>query len=258
MSSGFVAGTLVHTDKGLIPIQHLQVGDLVITTNENNFQENNLSKIKSIYKSENSSIFLILYADNYAEADTYENCILYPLLATKNNQLWVNYIGDFNFDVDEEEVQGWQKIDDILHGYEIELMGNEIGGIMGIYHFYEAPLENVFYSLGYDGLPNYLVEIQSSQIHYYFIEHLFNENLNPTEKLKYVRPKEFPEFSIEMETGYLTNNLIQKFYEFYINRLDDKLASRECFEIDLADNQSYFVGKKGLLVKNSTIQGKTE
>lgn len=258
MSSGFVAGTLVHTDKGLIPIQNLKVGDLVISTDENNFQENTLSKIKSIYKFENSSIFLILYADNYAEADTYENCTLYPLLATENNKLWVNYIGDFNFDVDEEEVQGWQKIEDILHGYEIKLMGKEIGGIMGIYHFYEAPLENVFYSLGYDGLPNYLVEIQNSQIHYYFVEYLFNENLNPSERLDYVRPKEFPKFSTEIEIGYLTNNLIQKFYDFYINRLDDKLALKECFAIDLVEHQNYFVSGKGLLVKNSIIQGNNE
>lgn len=31
MSSGFVAGTLVHTDKGLVPIQNLKVGDLVLS-----------------------------------------------------------------------------------------------------------------------------------------------------------------------------------------------------------------------------------
>ena len=34
MSSGFVAGTLVHTDKGLVPIQNLKVGDLVLSKNE--------------------------------------------------------------------------------------------------------------------------------------------------------------------------------------------------------------------------------
>ena len=90
------------------------------------------------------------------------------------------------------------------------------------------------------------------------MEHLFNENLDLTEKLNYIRPKEFPKFSIGMEVGYLTNNLIQKFYDFYVNRLDDKLALRECFAINLVDNQSYFVGKKGLLVKNSTIQGNNE
>ena len=34
MSSGFVVGTLVHTDKGLIAIQNLQVGDLVLSNSK--------------------------------------------------------------------------------------------------------------------------------------------------------------------------------------------------------------------------------
>lgn len=34
MSSGFVAGTLVHTDKGLIPIQNLKIGDLVLSNSK--------------------------------------------------------------------------------------------------------------------------------------------------------------------------------------------------------------------------------
>ncbi len=29
--SGFVAGTLVHTDKGLVPIQDIKVGDLILS-----------------------------------------------------------------------------------------------------------------------------------------------------------------------------------------------------------------------------------
>ncbi|WP_410472025.1 hypothetical protein ACGTJS_10545 [Faucicola mancuniensis] len=37
MSSGFVAGTLVHTDKGLMPIQNLKVGDLVLSLFELEF-----------------------------------------------------------------------------------------------------------------------------------------------------------------------------------------------------------------------------
>ena len=30
-NTGFVAGTLVHTDKGLVPIQDIKVGDLVLS-----------------------------------------------------------------------------------------------------------------------------------------------------------------------------------------------------------------------------------
>lgn len=33
---GFVAGTLIHTDKGLVPIQELKVGDMVLSRDEHN------------------------------------------------------------------------------------------------------------------------------------------------------------------------------------------------------------------------------
>lgn len=41
LQSGFVAGTLVHTDKGLVPIQDIKVGDRVLSSleHENFFWE---------------------------------------------------------------------------------------------------------------------------------------------------------------------------------------------------------------------------
>ena len=38
-NSGFVAGTLVHTDQGLVPIQDIKVGDLVLSKHENGESE---------------------------------------------------------------------------------------------------------------------------------------------------------------------------------------------------------------------------
>lgn len=34
LNRGFVAGTLVHTDKGLVPIQNIKVGDMVLSSPE--------------------------------------------------------------------------------------------------------------------------------------------------------------------------------------------------------------------------------
>ena len=34
-AQGFVAGTLVHTDKGLVPIEQIKVGDMVLSKHEN-------------------------------------------------------------------------------------------------------------------------------------------------------------------------------------------------------------------------------
>lgn len=35
-NTGFAAGTLIHTDKGLVPIQELKVGDMVLSRDEHN------------------------------------------------------------------------------------------------------------------------------------------------------------------------------------------------------------------------------
>ncbi len=45
MNSGFVAGTLVHTDKGLVPIQDIKVGDRVLSKDENGEGETEYKKV---------------------------------------------------------------------------------------------------------------------------------------------------------------------------------------------------------------------
>ena len=48
----FVAGTLVHTDKGLVPIDQIKVGDMVLSRNENNPDgENTYKRVLSTFKS---------------------------------------------------------------------------------------------------------------------------------------------------------------------------------------------------------------
>ncbi|MFW1857236.1 hypothetical protein [Acinetobacter defluvii] len=49
--SGFVAGTLVHTNKGLVPIQNLKVGDLVLSKSENGEGETAYTKVLKTFKS---------------------------------------------------------------------------------------------------------------------------------------------------------------------------------------------------------------
>ena len=48
----FIAGTLVHTDKGLVPINKIKVGDRVLSRDENNPDAENVYKrVVSTFKS---------------------------------------------------------------------------------------------------------------------------------------------------------------------------------------------------------------
>lgn len=71
MNSGFVAGTLVHTDKGLVPIQNLNVGDLVLSMPKNSVPNEDGScntaykPITKIYKSETKQPIVSPFAVSY-------------------------------------------------------------------------------------------------------------------------------------------------------------------------------------------------
>lgn len=51
MKNGMVAGTLVHTDKGLVPIEQLKVGDMVLSKHESNTGEQAYKRVVSTFKS---------------------------------------------------------------------------------------------------------------------------------------------------------------------------------------------------------------
>ena len=51
MKNGMVAGTLVHTDKGLVPIEQLKVGDMVLSKDESNTGEQAYKRVVSTFKS---------------------------------------------------------------------------------------------------------------------------------------------------------------------------------------------------------------
>jgi transcription-repair coupling factor (superfamily II helicase) len=48
---GFVAGTLVHTDKGLVPIEQIKVGDKVFSKHESGLGEQAYKRVASTFKS---------------------------------------------------------------------------------------------------------------------------------------------------------------------------------------------------------------
>lgn len=50
-TSGFVAGTLVHTDKGLVPIDKLKVGDMVLSKHESGEGEQAYKRVVKTFKS---------------------------------------------------------------------------------------------------------------------------------------------------------------------------------------------------------------
>ncbi|WP_379544673.1 hypothetical protein [Psychrobacter sp. R86515] len=90
---GFVAGTLVHTDKGLVPIQDIKVGDLilskpVLSKSEDGSGDIDYKPVLSTFKSPNKkSIFKVEYFNETADARGEKGSNY--IFCTSNHTFWV-------------------------------------------------------------------------------------------------------------------------------------------------------------------------
>lgn len=112
--SGFVAGTLVHTDKGLVPIQDLKVGDMVMSKPESGEGEAEYKSVLSTFKSpKKEKLYKVAYHnDNLRQQG--KNALGY-ILCTGNHPFWVSStaISDINAILTGD----WTQAEDLAGGY---------------------------------------------------------------------------------------------------------------------------------------------
>jgi hypothetical protein len=89
--TGFVAGTLVHTDKGLVPIQEIKVGDMVVSRPENNERETVYKPVIKTFKAENVSVCLVAYmeVERYKSLKRIDGNDYTYIVTTEHHPFWV-------------------------------------------------------------------------------------------------------------------------------------------------------------------------
>ena len=96
---GFVAGTLVHTDKGLAPIQEIKVGDLVLSKPESGEGETSFKPVLNTFVHENKALWLVIAKKHWSSEgvnDTWVHPKIHrriaeqsEFIATPNHPVWV-------------------------------------------------------------------------------------------------------------------------------------------------------------------------
>ncbi|GAC1374736.1 MAG: hypothetical protein NVS3B3_11230 [Aquirhabdus sp.] len=88
--SGFVAGTLVHTDKGLVPIEQIKVGDMVLSKPENEAEGKLVYQpITETHQFQNKTLLFLRIGVNKDDAD---QTSVSGVIASRNHLFWViNY-----------------------------------------------------------------------------------------------------------------------------------------------------------------------
>lgn len=244
MSSGFVAGTLVHTDKGLVPIQNLKVGDLVWTKDLNN---NHIEKQK------------ILNTFEYPET---------PILYIRYTMTTGNDMGKDGFIFCTEEQKFWTE----EFEYAESLQTRKIGWVKSIFlegcslHALKTIKNEMLAVTMFEfNFENFLLPSADDKMAW----------LNNTEEMiglvdfignDFCLVKEFDE-NIGMENLLLFQKVVNfrladTFTALQFFNADIKSTSQiyeTCvFNLSIEKNQNYFVGNLGILVGDSTIQGNNE
>lgn len=122
-NTGFAAGTLVHTDKGLVPIQDIKVGDLILSKPVLSKPEDGSSDIEykpviSTFKSsEKKRVFKVEYFNETADARGEEGRNY--ILCTNNHPFWVKR--------NPEDLEGeWLSAERLPPGYLTSAHGDTI------------------------------------------------------------------------------------------------------------------------------------
>lgn len=188
---GLVAGTLVHTDKGLVPIDQLKVGDMVLSKHESGEGEHAVKRVLSTFKSvEKKKIYAICFVNKLPEKrrDIVPNVIneFETVYLTENHPIWVQRVGAWAADILAEEqgvtlepdaVLGWQQAKDIRAGMYIILSNGQLGCANVVNErIFSTDIEDLYYEGGLE--PSYVVDMRNASMVRYFIGEYFDDCLD--------------------------------------------------------------------------------
>lgn len=286
MSSGFVAGTLVHTDKGLVPIQNLKVGDLVLSGDKNNLNGELAYKkvLQTLVFDKKEMIVRVAYHQEKKLAGnrkTY-NIEKYYLYCTKRHPFWVTttYSNGWDAPYTKSHWKSATKIEGMLHSFNRNEFWSE--GIDYYTPLLKTNQENIAVQANlYRDMIGFRADKFINDDHteelYGIIDFssgkptLLNtgtNNLHDWEEDQDIRHITLQEwFAMDAEPIYPGEIYpIDRLYEdkFFKNDLYENGFAEEAFfqtnvyNIEVEDYHTYFVNKHGILSGDSTIQGNAE
>jgi len=220
----FVAGTLVHTQTGLVPIEKIKVGDYVLSKPEEGEGELSYQKVTRTFIHENQPILcLIVYPERlHIEAEAEKKLIdisqYFPLLVTPNHPFWV-------------EGKGWIEANKLHIGVDLLRLSD---GTSAILHDVSTVMRMDNPNLGWimDGIfcPIRLSNLDSRWVN--LSENQIQLHWDFAEKIE--------------------NNAI----EWCDQNPEDRLL-RTVYNIEVENTHTYFVGTEGVWVhnKNAALRG---
>lgn len=220
-SVGFVAGILVNTDKGLVSIQDIKVGDKVLSKSENNPNgESNYQKITEAHKFQNKSIHLLRLVES--TKDDISTTI--EVFATPNHPCWKVDIG-------------WTRADLLRHGDEVILSNGNKAIIFEWSPVLRTADTNIGWvasdleGLGETGAENgYLINFSNNKISTPFLslDNWLNEQINYWD--------------------YAPNGIT------WADNYEDRYFISTVYNITVENTHTYFIGEHGVWIRDANCR----
>jgi hypothetical protein len=228
----FPAGTLVHTDKGLVPIQDVKVGDMVLSRAEwDGIDASTEYKrvLRAFCSGEDELIRLSCQRDS-----EYDDIFapIYIEFMTPNHPIW------------DESLKDWIPASKIEVGTLLSNIDNEDNlRVLAIDAVYQADLDNDLliggcFSINLGNERELDIEILFSKDKYYFI------NYN-----KYVSSNEY--HILDTQIVKFNPNIHEEIIDYiYSNRLNLQKLKVPVYNLEIEDNYTYFIGEHAIWVHN--------
>ena len=149
-SSGFVSGTLIHSINGLIPIEKIQVGDLVLSKLGNGEGETYYKRVINIFEFDEKEVWYVSYGliEKRKETDT---CGSGFVVITGNHPFWVERSESWEVSDPIYEKQ-WVRADQLRSGMILSLADGRIAEVFMVQKIVRTITPNIGW-LQVDDLP---------------------------------------------------------------------------------------------------------
>ncbi|RZU48267.1 pretoxin HINT domain-containing protein [Fluviicoccus keumensis] len=228
VESGFVAGTLVHTDKGLVPIEQLKVGDMVLSKHESGEGEQAYKPVINIFRNEDEPVLQIAYSDVSKSMDHLNVKLLY---LTAEHLIWVVE------DVNGNAVNDWVRARDAAGSVILLASGvlAEVGSVMDVW---PTDCDDIGYSNDcMEEFPGIVIDFSGGKIQSYHVEVYFSGVNN-----------NFSDETIDFDESL---DVVVRFLDYIEKGVPSTdIFRKSVYNIEVSDFHTYYVGTDAVWVHN--------